>query len=88
MARIMRPFERGDTARGGAKGAGLGLAIVERVVRRSEGKISLSSNHPHGLIVELSMPLANRKDEKPVLEEQTGPADAVLSKEELNNAPN
>lgn len=88
MARIMRPFESGDTARGGAKGAGLGLAIVERVVRRSEGKISLSSNHPHGLIVELSMPLANRKDEKPVLEEQTGPADAVLSKEELNNAPN
>lgn len=88
MARIMRPFERGDTARGGAKGAGLGLAIVERVVRRSEGKISLSSNHPHGLIVELSMPLANRKDEKPVLEEQTGPADAVLNKEELNNAPN
>ena len=88
MARIMRPFERGDTARGGAKGAGLGLAIVERVVRRSEGKISLSSNHPHGLIVELSMPLANRKDVKPVLEEQTGPADAVLSKEELNNAPN
>lgn len=88
MARIMRPFERGDTARGGAKGTGLGLAIVERVVRRSEGKISLSSNHPHGLIVELSMPLANRKDEKPVLEEQTGPADAVLSKEELNNAPN
>lgn len=88
MARIMRPFERGDTARGGAKGAGLGLAIVERVVRRSEGKISLSSNHPHGLIVELSMPLANRKDEKTVLEEQTGPADAVLSKEELNNAPN
>ncbi len=84
MARIVRPFERGDTARGGAKGAGLGLAIVGRVVKRSGGKITLSANHPHGLIVELSMPLANLPDEKPILEEQTAPADAVLPKEKEN----
>lgn len=84
MARIVRPFERGDTARGGAKGAGLGLAIVGRVVKRSGGKITLSANHPHGLIVELSMPLANLPDEKPVLEEQTAPADAVLPKDKEN----
>lgn len=81
MARIVRPFERGDTARGGAKGAGLGLAIVGRVVKRSGGKITLSANHPHGLIVELSMPLANLPDEKPILEEQTAPSDAVLSQD-------
>ena len=84
MARIVRPFERGDTARGGAKGAGLGLAIVGRVVKRSGGKITLSANHPHGLIVELSMPLANLPDEKPVLEERTAPADAVLPKDKEN----
>ena len=81
MARIVRPFERGDTARGGAKGAGLGLAIVGRVVKRSGGKITLSANHPHGLIVELSMPLANLPDEKPILEEQTAPSDSVLSQD-------
>lgn len=78
MARIVRPFERGDTARGGAKGAGLGLAIVVRVVKRSGGHIKLSSNHPHGLIVELVMPLANKRNEKPVLEEQTAPTDTLL----------
>ena len=78
MERIVRPFERGDTARGGAKGAGLGLAIVVRVVKRSGGRIKLSSNHPHGLIVELVMPLANKKNEKPVLEEQTAPTDTLL----------
>ena len=64
MARIVRPFERGDTARGGTKGAGLGLAIVVRVVKRSGGRIKLSSNHPHGLIVELMMPLANKTKRK------------------------
>lgn len=78
MARIVRPFERGDTARGGAKGAGLGLAIVVRVVKRSGGRIKLSSNHPHGLIVELVMPLANKKNEKPVIEEQSAPTDTLL----------
>ena len=81
MQRIVRPFERGDTSRSGAKGAGLGLAIVVRVVKRSGGTISLSTNHPHGLVVELVMPLANKKDEKPVLEEHSAPADSVLSEE-------
>ena len=78
MDRVVRPFERGDTARGGAKGAGLGLAIVVRVVKRSGGRIILSSNHPHGLIVELIMPLANKRNEKPALEEQTAPTDTLL----------
>ena len=82
MQRIVRPFERGDTARGGAKGAGLGLAIVVRVVKRSGGRIKLSSNHPHGLIVELVMPLANKRNEKPVLEEQTAPTDTLLPRKE------
>ena len=82
MDRVVRPFERGDTARGGAKGAGLGLAIVVRVVKRSGGRIILSSNHPHGLIVELIMPLANKRNEKPALEEQTAPTDTLLPRKD------
>lgn len=82
MARVIRPFERGDTSRGGAKGAGLGLAIVNRVVKRAGGKVHLYTNHPHGLIVELVMPLANTKTEKPVLGEQIGPTDTVLKPDE------
>lgn len=82
MARVIRPFERGDTSRGGAKGAGLGLAIVNRVVKRAGGKVHLYTNHPHGLIVELVMPLANTKTEKPVLGEQIGPTDTVLKADE------
>ena len=82
MDRVVRPFERGDTARGGAKGAGLGLAIVVRVVKRSGGRIILSSNHPHGLIVELILPLANKRNEKPALEEQTAPTDTLLPRQD------
>ena len=82
MDRVVRPFERGDTARGGAKGAGLGLAIVVRVVKRSGGRIILSSNHPHGLIVELILPLANKRNEKPALEEQTAPTDTLLPRKD------
>jgi len=31
--RLLRPFERGDSARSGSTGAGLGLAIVDRIAR-------------------------------------------------------
>ena len=84
MERVLRPFERGDTSRGGAKGAGLGLAIVGRVVKRAGGKIHLYTNHPHGLIVELVFPIANTKTEKPVLGEQIGPEDTVLKSPDSN----
>lgn len=83
MERVTRPFERGDRSRGGAKGAGLGLAIVSRVVQRSGGSLKLSQNHPQGLIVELILPIANKRSEKPVVEEQTKPVDAVISEDQL-----
>lgn len=57
VARLMRPFERGDVSRSGAVGAGLGLAIVERAVRLHEGTIAFAPNQPVGLRVELRLPI-------------------------------
>lgn len=54
---LTRPFFRGDSARGGG-GAGLGLAIVERVVRMHAGRFVLGANAPHGLRAALHLPLA------------------------------
>jgi len=54
--RLLRPFERGDAARSGSGGAGLGLAIVERIVRVHQGRLVLAANTPAGLRVELRMP--------------------------------
>ena len=59
--RLMRTFERGDSARGGVTGTGLGLAIVDRIVRRSDGTVTLENNKPHGLKVKVRVPLADHK---------------------------
>ena len=59
--RLMRPFERGDSARSGTTGTGLGLAIVDRIVRRSEGTVTLENNKPHGLRVKIRIPCCEAK---------------------------
>ncbi len=56
--RLLRPFTRLDTARGQANGAGLGLAIVERLVKRHHGKMRLSNRSMGGLMVQVTLPLA------------------------------
>lgn len=55
--RLMRPFERGDSARGGVTGTGLGLAIIDRIVKRSAGAVTLAASDPHGLTVIIKIPL-------------------------------
>jgi two-component system osmolarity sensor histidine kinase EnvZ len=47
--RLLRPFERGDSARSGGTGAGLGLAIVDRIARLHRARFELQPNEPSGL---------------------------------------
>jgi two-component system osmolarity sensor histidine kinase EnvZ len=55
--RLLRPFERGNAARSGSGGAGLGLPIVHRIARLHGGALRLLANSPHGLRAELTLPL-------------------------------
>jgi two-component system osmolarity sensor histidine kinase EnvZ len=59
LDRLLRPFERGDTARSGGAGAGLGLPIVERIARMHGGSLRLTAVAPHGLRAELALPAAS-----------------------------
>mgnify|MGYP001073221319 CR=1 FL=1 len=36
-------------------------AIVDRIVRRSDGMVTLENNKPHGLRVKIRLPLADQK---------------------------
>jgi two-component system osmolarity sensor histidine kinase EnvZ len=56
IERLMRPFERGEAARSGGGGAGLGLPIVQRIARMHGGDLRLLANAPHGLRAELALP--------------------------------
>jgi two-component system osmolarity sensor histidine kinase EnvZ len=55
IEQLLKPFTRMDTARGQANGAGLGLAIVERVVGRHKAALSVRNRDGGGLQVELVM---------------------------------
>jgi two-component system osmolarity sensor histidine kinase EnvZ len=57
IAYLLRPFTRLDSARGQANGAGLGLAIVDRVVQRHQGKLEILNRETGGLIVRVVLPL-------------------------------
>ncbi len=51
VANLLRPFTRMDTARSQANGAGLGLAIVDRIVQRHEGRLDIKNREGGGLAV-------------------------------------
>jgi two-component system sensor histidine kinase CpxA len=57
LANIFRPFYRVDNARDRqCGGAGLGLAISERVIRLHQGTIRAENVMPHGLQVNINLP--------------------------------
>lgn len=56
MERLRRPFTRLESARSSSVGAGLGLAIVDRIARLHGGTFTLSNRQPNGLLATLSIP--------------------------------
>ena len=55
LERVKRPFTRLDHARSGAGGAGLGLAIVERIARSHGGNLELLPREGGGLAARLTL---------------------------------
>ena len=53
---LKQPFRRAQAARSGAPGAGLGLAIVDRLVRAQRGRFELLTHAPHGLRARITLP--------------------------------
>ncbi|MFL6674255.1 MAG: ATP-binding protein [Massilia sp.] len=58
IGQLLKPFTRLDSARGQANGAGLGLAIVERVISRHNAELNVRNRDGGGLLVQLALPLA------------------------------
>ena len=58
--RVKRPFARLEAARTNAVGAGLGLAIVDRVARSHNGRLELLPRAGGGLIARLALPAPNQ----------------------------
>jgi two-component system osmolarity sensor histidine kinase EnvZ len=56
LDRVRQPFARGEAARSGRPGAGLGLAIADRVARAHGGRLDLHSAPGQGLRARLVLP--------------------------------
>ena len=59
VEKLLRPFERLDTARSNAGGSGLGLAIADRIAKLHHGKLELINRPEGGLEARLSIPIKN-----------------------------
>ena len=56
VERLKRPFTRLESARSNTGGAGLGLAIAERIVRHHGGTLELLSREGGGLLARVTIP--------------------------------
>jgi signal transduction histidine kinase len=65
---IFRPFHRVPEARNTTSdGAGLGLAITDRIVRRMGGRVTARNAVQRGLIVEIRLPLQGRQQQANIM---------------------
>jgi two-component system osmolarity sensor histidine kinase EnvZ len=55
IEQLLKPFTRLDTARGQANGAGLGLAIVDRVMTRHNAELNVRNREGGGLQIQIVM---------------------------------
>ncbi len=55
LKELIKPFFRGDSARTSATGAGLGLSIVDKTVRRMGGKLTMANARTGGLLVRIQL---------------------------------
>lgn len=63
LENIYKPFYRSQTSRlSNISGSGLGLALVERLIKEIDGKISIESSLGKGTIVEVSLQLNKPKE--------------------------
>ena len=58
IGQLLKPFTRLDTARGQANGAGLGLAIVDRVLQRHGAELRVRNRDGGGLAIQILMKAA------------------------------
>lgn len=64
VERLRRPFTRLEAARSDTKGAGLGLAIIDRVMRSHSGRLDLLPRDGGGLRAVLSLPIKAAEQRK------------------------
>jgi two-component system osmolarity sensor histidine kinase EnvZ len=55
LPNLTKPFYRGDSARTAATGAGLGLSIVEKTVRRMGGKFGIGNSSRGGFTTRIQL---------------------------------
>ncbi len=58
VTKLLRPFERMDTARSNASGSGLGLAIADRIAKQHQGELQLINRPEGGLEARLTLPIS------------------------------
>lgn len=61
VERLKRPFTRREVARSNVSGAGLGLAIVERIARSHGGTLHLLAREGGGLVARICLPDAETR---------------------------